>query len=99
MPPGDVAPVLITMLLTVTAGIAAVLIFRGPVGRAIARRIEGTPAPDPALSAQLAELEHRLAEMEQERSRVAELEERVDFAERLLARGRPEPARLERGAP
>ncbi len=97
MPPGDVAPVLITMLLTV--GVAGVLIFRGPLGRAIARRIEGTPAPDPALAARVAELEHRLAEMEQERSRVAELEERVDFAERLLARARPEAERLERGAP
>ncbi len=97
MPPQDLAPFLIAAFLV--ASVAFVLIFRGPLGRAIARRIEGTPAPDPALDARVAELEHRLAEMEQERSRVAELEERVDFAERLLARARPEVERLERGAP
>jgi hypothetical protein len=91
------APVFMMAFLVV--GVASVLIFRGPIGRAIGRRIEGTSAADPALVARVAELEHRLGEMEQERARVAELEERVDFAERLLARGGPEPERLERGAP
>ena len=97
MPPGDLAPFLMTALLVVSA--ASVLIFRGPLGTAIGRRIEGSSAADPALAARVAELEHRLGEMEQEHSRVAELEERVDFAERMLARGRAEPERLERGAP
>ena len=96
MPPQDLAPFLMVALLLVSA--AAVLIFRGPLGKAIGRRIEGSQA-DPALAARVAELEHRLAEVEQERIRMAELEERVDFAERVLARGRPEPERLERGAP
>lgn len=41
-----------------------------------------TTTSDPALSA----LEARLAELEAERGHVAELEERLDFAERLLAR-------------
>ena len=40
MPPGDVAPVFITSLLIVAA--AAVLILRGPLGKALARRLEGT---------------------------------------------------------
>jgi hypothetical protein len=97
MPPQDLAPFLMLALLVVSA--AAVLIFRGPLGKAIGRRIEGSSAADPALAARVAELEHRLGEMEQEHSRVAELEERVDFAERMLARGRAEPERLERGAP
>lgn len=34
----------------------------------------------------LAELQARVAELEAERGRVAELEERLDFAERLLAK-------------
>ena len=97
MPPEDLAPFLFSAFLV--ASVAFVLIFRGPLGRAISRRIEGAPAADSALEARVAELEHRLGEMEQEHSRVAELEERVDFAERMLARGRPEPERLERGSP
>jgi hypothetical protein len=44
-------------------------------------------------SERLAMLEERLAELEAERGRVLELEERLDFAERLLARQR-ESARL-----
>ena len=41
----------------------------------------------------LAELEGRLAEVEQMHGRLVELEERLDFAERLLAQSR-EPAHL-----
>ena len=57
-----------------------VKIFTGPVARAFADRIRGrSPGePDPAL----------LAEVDQLRGRVAEVEERLDFAERLLARAR-----------
>jgi len=46
----------------------------------------------------MAELEARLAEVDELQHRVAELEERVDFAERLLARGRQEAERLEAGS-
>ena len=41
-----------------------------------------------------AELEARVAELEQMSARVAELEERVDFSERLLA-SKGEPVRIE----
>lgn len=63
------------------------LLSVSPVGRAIADRIRAKGAlpapPDPAL----------LAEVEQLRAEVAELHERMDFAERLLARPRePESA-------
>jgi hypothetical protein len=44
-------------------------------------------------SRQMAELEARMAEMDQLQFRVQELEERLDFAERLLAQAR-EPERL-----
>lgn len=83
MNPGDVAPFM--MFLTLIVGVAVVL--RGPVGRALARRIEGKGADSEALAEQLADLEHRLAEAELDRQRIADLEERVDFAERMLASG------------
>ena len=68
--------------------------FFGPIGVAIGRRIGGrqTQQMDPA---ELAELRQRLGELEAQQARVAELEERVDFAERLLASGGP-PAQLHR---
>ena len=53
------------------------LLSVSPVGRALAERIRGQaqPAQDPEL----------LADVEALRHEVAELHERVDFAERLLA--------------
>jgi hypothetical protein len=44
----------------------------------------------------IAELEHRVGELEARESRVLELEERLDFAERLLAQQR-DPSRLGAG--
>ena len=68
--------------------------FFGPIGVAIGRRIGGRQQQqmDPA---ELAELRQRLGELEAQQGRVAELEERVDFAERLLASGAA-PAQLHR---
>lgn len=46
----------------------------------------------------IAELEQRVADLEQGHGRVLELEERLDFAERMLARQRdPDPVRLAPG--
>ena len=57
----------------------AAMIFRGPIGKAIARSIEGPPVD---ASAEIpAEV---YAELDELRARVGELEERVDFSERLL---------------
>ncbi len=95
MNPNDVAPLLVAVVLFLTVG--AVLIFRGPLGKAIARRIEGTAGEGSALTQQVADLEHRLAELEQERIRMGELEERLDFAERLLSQGQREADRIPRG--
>jgi len=56
-----------------------VKIFRGPLGDALASRIRGgVPDVDPALA----------AEMDHLRGRLADVEERLDFAERLLAQAR-----------
>ena len=65
----------------------------GPIGVAIGKRIGGAqPARTPD-AAELEEIRGRLAELEAQHLRLAELEERVDFAERLLAGGAP-PAQL-----
>ena len=92
MNPDDVAP----LIAGITFFVCMVLIFRGAIGKAIARRIEGKAVADSALTDRLEELEHRLAEMEQDRARVGELEERLDFAERMLAKA---PERIGGKAP
>ena len=43
----------------------------------------------------LADLDARLSDVDMLHQRVQELEERLDFAERLLAQARAEPARIE----
>jgi hypothetical protein len=69
-------------------GTAAALSF-SPVGKAFADRIRGRGmAPDPEV----------LAELDQLRQDVNELQERLDFTERLLAQQR-DPAQLGRANP
>ena len=58
--------------------------------------IKGEPRPVGAAEDRLAELEARVAELEQGQRHVAELEERLDFAERMLAQSR-DPAQIGRG--
>lgn len=74
-------PEFIMAMTLIVSGVGLVFFVAVPVRRAVVRRIEGNAAgsdPDPAL---LGELDHL-------RDRVGELEERLDFAERLLARQR-----------
>jgi hypothetical protein len=75
----------------IVAGLVGTVGQRGAVGRAIAERIhQGTVGggTDPEL----------LEEMDEMRTRIVELEERVDFAERLLAQHRAgDPAGLPPG--
>ena len=52
---------------------------------------------DPELQAEMADLHARLEALEQEHGRVEELENRLDFAERLLARGADSEAPAEKG--
>jgi hypothetical protein len=68
------------------------------VRRQLALRRRGTMAETTGEAAALhvAELEARVAELELAQHRVMELEERLDFAERMLAR-QPDSARLTAG--
>jgi F0F1-type ATP synthase membrane subunit b/b' len=68
------------VIIAVALVFGMVKVFRGPIGAALAERIRGraTPVEDPALAAEVDHL----------RGRLAEVEERLDFAERLLAQAR-----------
>lgn len=66
---------------TIVGAIAAAIVLRGPVGQAMAKRIQGgAPSDLPP--------EQVLNELDELRGRISELEERADFSERLLAQNR-----------
>ena len=60
------------------AAAAAIFTFRGPLGAALATRISGQAQHELEVPPEM------YAELDELRGRVAELEERVDFSERLL---------------
>ena len=72
---------------------ASVFILRGPLGKALADRLAGRRAQ----GAEGQDSEAVTTELEEMRLRLTEIENRVDFAERLLAKGRdadrPAPGR------
>jgi hypothetical protein len=84
-----------TLIKYIVAGVAAFGIPIGAYAAIAATRaiwIKGEPGKvAPGLERQVAALEARVAELEAERERVVELEERVDFAERLLVRENQQP--------
>ena len=66
----------------------------GIVARAVVRYQEGrlrAAGQDPALHAELEDLRAQLVEQQDVRQRLVELEERMDFAERMLASAKREP--------
>jgi hypothetical protein len=85
----DAAAVIIVLAVLGTA-----LMMVWPLIRAFARRLEGAGAAA-ELQGEVETLRGRLDQLEQGQTRVAELEERLDFAERMLAQTR-EPDRLQR---
>jgi len=83
-------------------GLIGLGVTTGPLGRAIGRAVTvsvelvmgrlfggGTAGTD----AEVARLAQRLEELQGVEHRVLELEERLDFTERMLARGLPAPGR------
>jgi hypothetical protein len=103
LPPAGPDPSLLIERLTETAAILMVVILfaivavkvLGPLARAWARKLEGKVG-DPELRAEVDHLRDQLAEMDGLGSRVQELEERVEFAERLLSQKRDQDL-LQRG--
>ena len=81
------------LVLIALASIAGTVLVAFPLIRAISRRLEGRQRQDPAVLAEIDDLRARVAELEQRQGILQELEERLDFTERLLAQQR-EQARL-----
>ncbi len=87
-------PELIAFMVMIGGLTGMVAIIARAVVRYQDRRLRGREeAGDPALRAELEELRAQLVEQQDTRQRLLELEERVDFAERLLVRQR-EQAKL-----
>ena len=66
----------VLVILAVVLAVVVVKLVRGPLGQALADRVRGSAPPDPGV----------LEELEAVKGRLAEVEERLDFAERLLAK-------------
>lgn len=82
------------VLFMILFAVVAIKVF-GPVARAWARKLEGKVG-DPELRAEVDQLRAQLGEVDGLHSRVQELEERVEFAERLLSQKRDQDL-LQRG--
>ena len=78
-------------------GIIAGVLILWPIVRALARRIEGRGGNE-ELRAEIDGLHQRVAELEVVEQRMHELENRIEFSERLLTQQR-DSAPLERGRP
>ncbi len=65
------------VLLVIVAVVFTTKLLKGPLGHAIADRFRGTAPPDRGV----------LEELDAVKTRLAEVEERLDFAERMLAQG------------
>jgi hypothetical protein len=72
------------------AVVAAIFFTTRPLVAALARRIARDPAPSALVDGAVEDLR---SEVDEARSRLAAVEERLDFAERMLAKQR-EPDRL-----
>ena len=80
------------LVMIVVASLVAATLVLWPLVRALARRLEGKGEVNAALQAEVEELRLRVQELESSQSRVLDLEERLDFTERILAQ--KEVARL-----
>ena len=64
----------------IVSAIAVAVVLRGPVGKALAKRLAGEAE---------GQNEALLQELDEVRQRMGELEDRLDFAERVLAQSEP----------
>ena len=91
---GDIAKFAAVMFIVMGIPLLVVFVF-SPFAKAAARRMEGTPG---ALAGEVDALRAEVDELREGMVRMAELEERLDFAERALAQQR-EQLRLDAGGP
>ncbi|MCL4864940.1 MAG: hypothetical protein KJZ47_03535 [Gemmatimonadales bacterium] len=89
MGPNEMIPIMGMITGTIMTAffiIGGVMVFRGPVGQALARRIQGKHGDvEQELIGEVQALRDHVVSLEQT---VGELEDRLDFNERLLAQGR-----------
>lgn len=74
----------------VVAAVIFGVVLRGPLGRAVGKMLEGPAQHDDVLRDRIEDLEMRVGDFGSEQQRILELEERLDFAERLLAQRDPQ---------
>lgn len=91
LPPWMTLPPPVVTLISISF-IAGVTLVLFPLMRALARRIEGRGGAA-ELAQQVEDLRERVREVEVLQGRVIELEERLDFTERLLAQRVPDSLR------
>jgi len=75
-------------------GVMGAVLLVSPVGRALARWIDSKRGGDSAVSGEMEELRRQF---EQQNGQIQELEERLDFAERMLSQRRDSNALTEGG--
>ena len=85
---GEFVKVVAVILIAAIGAFTLVRLANGPLAQALARRIAG--GVDQSGPAELAELREQMEEL---RLHLADTQERLDFAERMLAASR-EPGRL-----
>jgi hypothetical protein len=95
-PPWVTLPPPVTLLIAL-GFFAACAVIVYPLVRALSRRLEGRSSTDPATRDEIEQLRRRVEDVETLQHRMMELEERVDFTERLLATQRREAERLPGG--
>lgn len=86
--PGEMVPIFGMITGTIMTGflaVALVMILKGPVGQALARRMQGRAGElEQELIGEIQALREQVQALEQH---AGETEERLDFAERLLLKG------------
>jgi len=81
-------------LMVLFVSLATVLVLRGPFGRALAERIAGRPRT----GAEDQDIRELKGEVEELRTQLGDVQERLDFAERVLARRDDRADALPKGA-
>ena len=104
--PGEMVPIVVPIFGMLTGIAITGFVVLGPVGRAVGRvllhlfGVDRQPALPAADVAQLrALMEDQMDRLESQQRQIAELAERQDFAERLLAQVREKKALPGAGAP